>query len=86
MPECSNPVQCQTAKREECTCDCGGANHGVLRKLLESDDPSTQAQAEEQLSVLKQTQAKLKKEKRVARRQRRAELKKVSKGEVNVAS
>ena len=74
MPECTNPVQCQTAKRIECTCGCGGANHSILRKLL--DNPETQADGEEQLAGLRTQQSKLKKVKRVQRRQKRAEARK----------
>jgi len=77
MPECTNPVQCQTAKRELCTCGCGGANHGILRKLL--DNPETQAEGEEKLAELRKRQAELKKTKRAARRQKRAEARKAQK-------
>jgi len=75
MPECSNPVQCQMAKRVECTCDCGGANHSVLRKMME--DPELKESAEQQLEALKKSQEELKKTKRIARRKRRAEARKV---------
>ena len=77
MPECTNPVQCQTAKRIECTCGCGGANHAKLRQLL--DNPETQSQGEEKLAELRRVQAGLKKAKRLARRQKRAESKKAQK-------
>mgnify|MGYP001614047535 CR=1 FL=1 len=70
MVGCSNPVQCQTAKRVECTCACGGANHSVLRKLL--DNPETSSEGEEGLKELKEQQTKLKKEKRIERRKNRA--------------
>jgi len=72
--ECSNPVSCQTAKREECRCDCGGANHGKLRGLL--DNPETQHDGETQLAELRSHQEELKKAKRVERRKKRAEVKK----------
>ena len=77
MPNCTNPVQCQTAKRIECTCGCGGANHAKLRQLL--DNPETQSQGEEKLAELRKVQAGLKKAKRLARRQKRAESKKAQK-------
>jgi len=77
MPECSNPVQCQLAKRVECTCACGGSNHSQLRRLL--DNPETQAFAEEKLAELKKAQEVLKKAKRIERRQRRADAKKAQK-------
>ena len=76
MPECTNPVQCQTAKREECTCGCGGANHSILRAGLESKDPEVHKQAEEKLEELKQHQVVLKKLKRKERKQKRAEKRK----------
>jgi len=74
MPECTNPVQCQTAKREECTCGCDGANHSILRQLL--NNPETQADGETKLAELKSQQTELKKSKRVERRKRRAEARK----------
>ena len=77
MPACSSPVQCQMAKRAECTCDCNGANHGVLRKMIE--DPNTKEEAEEKLKDLKVHQAELKKTKRVERRKKRAEARKAQK-------
>ena len=77
MAECTNPVQCQTAKRVECTCGCGGSNHAKLRQLL--DNPETQAEGEEKLAELRKVQAELKKSKRLARRQKRAEVKKATK-------
>ena len=77
MVQCSNPVQCQLAKRVECSCGCGGANHAKLRQLL--NNPETQAQGEEQLAELRKVQAELKKSKRVERRQKRAESKKAAK-------
>jgi len=77
MPNCTNPVQCQTAKRIECSCGCGGANHAKLRQLL--DNPETQSQGEEKLAELRKVQAGLKKAKRLARRQKRAESKKAQK-------
>jgi len=70
MPDCSNPIQCQTAKRAECTCACKGANHGVLRKMMES--PETKGEGEQKLQELKSQQETLKKQKRKVRRQRRA--------------
>ena len=78
MPECSNPVQCQIAKRLECTCGCGGANHSKLRPGLDSSDPPTKLQAEEQLTALKQQQSELKKQHRIERRKKRAAARKVS--------
>jgi len=77
MPECSNPVQCQTASRELCTCACGGANHAELRQLL--NNPSTQAEGEEKLAELRKVQTELKKTKRVERRKKRADAKKAAK-------
>ena len=77
MPECSNPVQCQIAKRPECTCGCGGANHAKLRQLL--DNPETQAEGEEKLVELRKHQAELRKQKRVDRRKKRAEARKAQK-------
>ena len=77
MPACSNPVQCQMAERTECTCDCGGANHSVLRKMME--DPNTKEEAEQKLKDLKVHQAELKKTKRVDRRKKRAEARKAAK-------
>ena len=74
MAVCSNPIQCQMAVRELCTCACGGANHGVLRKLF--DNPETISEGEEKLKELKEQQMKLKKEKRIERRKRRAASKK----------
>ena len=74
MPRCSNPIPCQLAKRELCNCDCQGANHSRLRKLMESGDPETRANAELQLGELKVEQAKLKKEKKKERRLKRREL------------
>ena len=74
MAICSNPVQCQTAKREECTCACSGANHGILRKMLEN--PDTHGEAEQRLEELKELQAEMKKAKKVERRKKRAEKKK----------
>ena len=76
MSECSNPVQCQMAKREECTCGCLGANHGILRKMM--GDPGTQLQAEEMLSALKERVASEKKLKKVERRKKRAEARRSS--------
>ena len=70
MPQCSNPVQCQMARRVECTCECLGANHAVLRLAMEN--PDTKAEAEQQLDNLKVEQANLKKEKKLARRKARA--------------
>ena len=75
MPACSNPIQCQMAKRVECTCACGGANHGWLRLMMEN--PETREDAELQLTELKAHQAELKKVKRVERRKKRAEARKV---------
>ena len=77
MPDCTNPVQCQTAVRVECTCGCGGANHGKLRQLL--DNPETQIDGEERLAELREVQAELKKTKRTERRQKRAKARKVAK-------
>ena len=77
MPPCSNPIQCQLAKRELCTCDCGGANHGVLRKMMEN--PETHEDAEHLLAELRKRQTELKKTKRVERRKNRAEARKAAK-------
>ncbi len=77
MPECSNPVQCQMAKRELCTCACDGANHGKLRRLL--DNPETHEDAELQLTELRKHQAELKKQKRIDRRKKRVEARKLTK-------
>ena len=77
MPECSNPVQCQMAKREECTCDCDGANHGFLRRMMA--DPETAESAEKLLIGLKKSQEEIKKQKRKVRRERRAAAKKAEK-------
>ena len=77
MPNCSNPLQCQMAVRELCTCDCRGANHSILRKLF--DNPETKSEGREKLEELKQHQAELKKVKRVERRKRRAEARKAAK-------
>ena len=77
MPNCSNPLQCQMAVRELCTCDCKGANHSILRKLF--DNPETKVEGKEKLEELKQRQAELKKAKRVERRKRRTEARKVPK-------
>ena len=77
MPECSNPVQCQLARRTECTCACQGANHGILRGLMES--PDTRAQGEQQLEELKAQQAELKRVRKKDRWQRRAAERKVLK-------
>ena len=76
MPQCSNPVQCQTAKRPECTCDCLGANHGHLRLLLESENPHEEATGKSLLAELKVAQAAFKKDKKTDRRKKRAEMKK----------
>ena len=80
MVQCSNPIQCQLAVRDYCSCACGGSNHSKLRQLLDNDDPSTQAEGEEKLAELKKVQEGLKKTKRLARRQKRAEAKKSTKG------
>lgn len=77
MPDCSNPVQCQMAKRELCTCACGGANHAKLRVMM--DNPETREDAELQLTELKKHQAELKKAKRIERRKKRAETRKAQK-------
>lgn len=76
MPKCSNPIQCQTAERDECKCACNGANHGRLHPLLISDIPEQRAEGEQQLKDLREQQEKDQKEKRKERRQRRAEAKK----------
>ena len=76
MPDCSNPVQCQTAKRVLCTCDCNGTNHGKLRAGLDSPDSQVKAQAEDQLKDLKKHQLELKKQKRIERRKKRVEARK----------
>lgn len=78
MPACSNPIQCQMAKRAECTCDCNGANHSILRKMMENLE--TKEEGEQKLQELKSTQEVLKKQKRKVRRQKRAAEKKA--GEV----
>ena len=81
MPGCSNPIQCQTAKRELCTCACGGANHSILRKYLDSLIPEEKALGEERLKELREAQATLKAQKRRERRQRRVKAKKIQKVE-----
>ena len=81
MPQCSNPIQCQTAKREECTCDCHGANHSILRKYLDSDQPEERHEGEALLEALRETQKGLKATKRKERRQKRAAAKQVQKQE-----
>ena len=78
MVQCSNPVQCQLAKREYCSCGCGGANHAILRKMMES--PETAAEGKEKLEELQKHQAELKKQKRIDRRKKRAEARKAQKG------
>ena len=83
MPECSNPVQCQTSKRDLCTCACGGIYHQKLSKLL--NNPETQTQGEELLKELRVKQAELKKVKRTQRRQRRAVERKANTSQVATA-
>jgi len=75
MAQCSNPIGCQMAKREECLCDCRGANHGRLRLRLADSNPEVAAQAQQELVDLRITQAKLKKDKSKTRRLRRTTLK-----------
>lgn len=82
MTQCSNPIQCQLAKREECSCNCQGENHGKLLTGLTSSDPEVVAQAQKDLMELRANQAKLKKEKSTARRKRRALLRKTANQEV----
>jgi len=77
MPACSNPIQCQLARRVECTCACQGKNHAILRKMME--DPETEAEGKEKLEELRKHQTELKKVKRVERRKKRAEAKKAQK-------
>ena len=81
MPNCSNPIQCQLARREECTCDCGGANHAALRRYFDSVIPEEVKEGEEKLKELRQQQATLKTKKRKERRQRRADARKAEKEE-----
>ena len=78
MPACSNPIQCQMAVRELCTCDCGGANHAKLRLMMEN--PETREDAEQQLTELRKHQAELKKVKRINRRKKRTEARKIAQG------
>jgi len=70
MANCSNPVQCQMAKRPLCTCDCKGSNHSILRLKLE--DSVTHNDAVRDLEALRQLQANLKKDKKKQRRENRA--------------
>ena len=77
MPNCSNPIQCQMAVRAECTCDCGGANHAILRKMMEN--PETEVEGKEKLKELQKHQVEMKKAKRVERRKNRAEVRKAKK-------
>lgn len=79
MPDCSNPVQCQMAERLECTCDCGGKNHGKLRHLLAN--PETTEQGKKELESLKAVQSQIQKNKRTARRQKRTADKKITEEE-----
>jgi len=81
MPECSNPIQCQLAKRAFCSCACNGANHGALRKYLDSPAPEERQEGLNLLKTLQEEQAKLKTQKRKERRQRRAAAKQVQKQE-----
>ena len=74
MVGCSNPVSCQMAKRVECSCECHGANHGILRVAIEN--PDTREAATQQLDNLKVEQANIKKEKKLARRKARAAVQK----------
>ena len=76
MADCTNPVQCQIAKRVECTCGCNGANHGKLRSLLDSEIQTEQVDGVEKLAELRKHQEELKKVKRVDRRKKRAEARK----------
>jgi len=76
MPECSNPAQCQIARREECTCDCRGANHGILRKYLDSNIPGEREEGQHKVEELRQHQAASKKEKKADRRKKRVVLRK----------
>jgi len=65
------------AVRELCTCDCGGTNHGKLRRMM--DNPGTHKDAELQLTELKVHQAEMKKAKRIERRKKRADTRKSKK-------
>src|SRR5271157_6001821 len=69
--KCSNPIQCQMAEREECSCACGGVNHGILRAKLISSDPAVVSAAQVELNNLRDEQERLKKLKSKSRRQRR---------------
>ena len=82
MPRCSNPVQCVTAKRTLCTCNCSGANHSKLRLSLESEDPKARSSAEKELRELKLSQDILKKDRKIQRRKNRAVRKKMTPGEL----
>ena len=70
--KCSNPIQCQMAVREECSCNCHGENHGKLRLRIDSTDPTIQAQAKVDLEQLRFDQKKLQKEKSSIRRHNRS--------------
>jgi len=80
---CSNPVQCQLAKREFCRCACGGEFHAILRKEL--DNPETAVAAQEKLVTLKAEQVAVKRIRRLERRAKRALVKKASNG-INLQS
>jgi len=84
VPDCSNPIQCQTAKRPECTCACEGANHGALRRFLDSKDPVEREEGEQKFKELKEAQAEVQRQKRIGRRKRRAEARKVASEKVTV--
>ena len=71
MAQCSNPVSCQTAKRELCNCECRGQSHGKLRGGLDSPDGEVRRRTEEDLNILRTQQAELKKQKSRERRMKR---------------
>ena len=79
MPDCSNPIQCQLARRELCTCACQSKNHGILRRYLDSSIPEERTLGEEKLKELREHQVALKAQKRKERRQRRVEIRKAQK-------
>ena len=78
MVQCSNPIQCQMAEREECKCKCMGTNHGVLRQKLTSTDPAVVEAAQLELQKLREDQEKLKNEKAKLRRQKRDAMEKAA--------
>jgi len=85
MSQCSNPIQCVTAKRTKCTCACRGQNHGILRSFLDSENPEIRKIGEEKLEFLKVQQEKLKKQKQRERRLKRTEKRKQEVEEAKVS-